>query len=362
MNAPCTFDFKYPSGFDATLALDTITPLIGHVYFLYYTQVYGDWNGKTYTGTKDGSNWPLGAEVYAQQFSGVPIGLTPGATASAWDLVDTNSLSPFMQPDCSSITWMQVPYALWATDGDGNAYLAFRGTAGFWEWAADGVILQLPYEAAVGNACAHTGFQFVWSELQTQVLGSCPANAKKLYVVGHSLGGALATLAAPAVAAQAGTAVTAYTFGSPKVGNPDFVNWYDAKVPTTYRIQNSWDIIAPIVPVMTQMGRIGIIDFGEQGYEHVAGLCPLYISLLETAEAIMKTQDFFYAHELVRYREGLKNYTSGAEAALSAGGDATGGLHRLDGNGARALAAGAAPTGNPLLEYVQGRIAALSAS
>ncbi|KAF8181315.1 Alpha/Beta hydrolase protein [Pholiota molesta] len=68
-------------------------------------------------------------------------------------------------------------------------------------------------------------------------------------VVGHSLGGALAeldslflTLNLPAT-----TSIEAYTYGTPRVGNPDFASLIDAKVANFRRIDNELDLI-PIVP------------------------------------------------------------------------------------------------------------------
>ncbi len=54
-------------------------------------------------------------------------------------------------------------------------------------------------------------------------------------VSGHSLGGALASLAAYDMAVQAGLhAVQCITFGAPRVGNRAFVAAYDAHVKVTW--------------------------------------------------------------------------------------------------------------------------------
>ncbi|XP_042055118.1 uncharacterized protein LOC121799731 isoform X1 [Salvia splendens] len=88
-----------------------------------------------------------------------------------------------------------------------------------------------------------------------------------IYVTGHSLGGALATLLALELAssqlAQCGAiAVTMYNFGSPRVGNRRFAEIYNQKVKDSWRVVNHRDII-PTVPRL-------------MGYCHVAH--PVYLA------------------------------------------------------------------------------------
>ncbi|GJQ12718.1 hypothetical protein GpartN1_g4509.t1 [Galdieria partita] len=68
-----------------------------------------------------------------------------------------------------------------------------------------------------------------------------------LYFTGHSLGGALATLAAGEVAYRHPSwQIQMYNFGSPRVGNAEFVNIYNQLVPHSFRVVNDTDIIARI--------------------------------------------------------------------------------------------------------------------
>ncbi|XP_047063889.1 uncharacterized protein LOC124671575 [Lolium rigidum] len=73
-----------------------------------------------------------------------------------------------------------------------------------------------------------------------------------IYVTGHSLGGALATLLALELSSSQMTKdgvifVTVYNFGSPRVGNRKFADVYNAKVKDSWRVVNHRDII-PTVP------------------------------------------------------------------------------------------------------------------
>ena len=86
---------------------------------------------------------------------------------------------------------------------------------------------------------------------------------QRLFVTGHSLGGALATLAARGIAAHCPgvPAVTVYTFGSPMVGSDAFGVDYDASIPDTYRCVNDQDLVACLPPPALGYGPVGRTHF-----------------------------------------------------------------------------------------------------
>lgn len=95
-----------------------------------------------------------------------------------------------------------------------------------------------------------------------------------VYVTGHSLGGALATLLAlelssSQMAKNGAIFVTMYNFGSPRVGNRRFAEVYNAKVKDSWRIVNHRDII-PTVPRL-------------MGYCHVEA--PVYLKFGDAKDA-----------------------------------------------------------------------------
>ncbi|OQR97938.1 hypothetical protein ACHHYP_09435 [Achlya hypogyna] len=67
-----------------------------------------------------------------------------------------------------------------------------------------------------------------------------------VYVTGHSMGGALAVLAAYDVATHFSVPVHMYNFGGPRVGNPAFVRQYDRRVPDSFRVVFDGDLVAGI--------------------------------------------------------------------------------------------------------------------
>ena len=68
-----------------------------------------------------------------------------------------------------------------------------------------------------------------------------------IYVTGHSLGGALATLCASDLKGLfAEDSVVMYNFGSPRVGNLAFVKRFNDAVPNAFRVVNDADVVARV--------------------------------------------------------------------------------------------------------------------
>ena len=121
--------------------------------------------------------------------------------------------------------------------------LCFRGTepGEFSDIMAD--LNALPDRAQIGG-WVHNGFQEevnkVWDDL-LPIIEDAMAKGRMMYICGHSLGGAMATIAA----SRLGSKVEClYTYGSPRVGTRGFVK----RIPCEhYRHVNNNDIV-PKVP------------------------------------------------------------------------------------------------------------------
>lgn len=99
--------------------------------------------------------------------------------------------------------------------------------------------------------------------------GGGPEKPWHLYITGHSLGGALATLLTKDLSVakfikERGVSLTMYNYGSPRVGNGVFAEEYNRNVHDSWRVVNHRDII-PTVPRL-------------MGYRHVC--CPVYLNPL----------------------------------------------------------------------------------
>ncbi|MFF2483370.1 lipase family protein [Paenibacillus sp. NPDC058071] len=135
------------------------------------------------------------------------------------------------------------------------AILAFRGSGSAVDWVADFIAQQTPYRHVKNSGLAHKGFSDIYASLRQQVLeliAKLPPD-KPLFITGHSLGGALSTLAAFDIASN--TSVSdpiVYTFGAPRVGDPKFIRAYNQQVATHWRFQNEYDIVPHLPPLVYQ--------------------------------------------------------------------------------------------------------------
>ena len=149
----------------------------------------------------------------------------------------------------------EVPIAFLATSGDA-VFVVFRGTKTISEWIADATLTQVPFPEAGSGARTETGFTRVYTSVNAGIIADVNALAasgafSRLYVAGHSLGAAVATLAAPDLARTTPfTAPVLYNFASPRTGNPTFAAAVD-DLPTSWRIANTYDEVPKLPPAIT---------------------------------------------------------------------------------------------------------------
>ncbi|KAG2495123.1 hypothetical protein HYH03_006733 [Edaphochlamys debaryana] len=113
-------------------------------------------------------------------------------------------------------------------------------------------LLAKPHVHLGFQACYKSVFQDVRRAV-ADVLSRDPEGKWRVVLTGHSLGGALATLAAYDLANiyqnAAQDRVVCYTFGAPRVCNGSFARSYDQLVPNTWRFSNVNDVV-PMVPLV----------------------------------------------------------------------------------------------------------------
>lgn len=134
---------------------------------------------------------------------------------------------------------------------DGVMYIAFAGTENKTDAKVDLNIgdVRVPAEwtrASDPAVRAHKGFTELYAKLRSSVVTAllrANTSARLVVMCGHSLGGALATLAALDAASMAtkGSQVHLYTFGAPQVGDGAFAELFDSRVPKAVRVVNPFD-------------------------------------------------------------------------------------------------------------------------
>lgn len=130
-----------------------------------------------------------------------------------------------------------------------NVFVVFRGTETLMDWLANLSFHQVPHAWGM----VERGFSDLYRQCSISVIAAVkrvPANSS-VFVTGHSLGSALATLATADLAIN-GIASAMYNFASPRVGNPAFAAQFDSngQVAARWRIVNTEDIVTT-VPLAT---------------------------------------------------------------------------------------------------------------
>ncbi len=162
-------------------------------------------------------------------------------------------------------------YGFWATDkASGEDVIVIRGTLTPREWMKNLQVTQRAFPPDAEGARVHRGFLDIYKSFDLDrgpfegsfadaIEGGAFAG-RTLVVTGHSLGGALATLAATEMARAGETAQTRLvTVASPRVGNGAFRE-AAGDIDTARRICNLPDLV-PMVPFSTR--RITYVHVGE---------------------------------------------------------------------------------------------------
>ncbi len=130
-----------------------------------------------------------------------------------------------------------------------RVFLVFRGTQTVREWIRN-FSMSLSSYPIPGYGKVHDGFLQTYNAIRTEILESLAATDPKarISIAGHSLGGALTTLALPDIEATLKRKVCAlYTFGSPRVGDNEFVRAFNGAFGRiSFRVVNTSDIITSL--------------------------------------------------------------------------------------------------------------------
>jgi hypothetical protein len=129
---------------------------------------------------------------------------------------------------------------------DEFAVLAFRGTTDITDWRSNLDAGLMPLDPERPLVRVHRGFLQAFREVEDEIeadLAKHVPDSLGFYITGHSLGGALAQIAAAALARD--NLAACYTFGSPRVSGKRF----DEQVRCPhYRVVNAADIVPGVPP------------------------------------------------------------------------------------------------------------------
>jgi triacylglycerol lipase len=158
------------------------------------------------------------------------------------------------------------------TDGfvysdDESCIVSFRGSLSAGDWITNALIQLVPW---AGEGAVHEGFKSaldcVWVALSESIKAA--SAGRKLWFAGHSLGGALALLAAERMRVETGRIADGiYTFGMPKVGNSVFASAVEKHHGTqAFAFLNEGDFVPwlPVLPDAFSLSCVGL-SFDKKG-------------------------------------------------------------------------------------------------
>jgi len=198
---------------------------------------------------------------------------------NAWWLMDAAFLSysndasitrEYQQIADGTVTFFSGPHSTqcYVASTTDWIVLAFRGTQvdDFWQsvldWTTDARFV--PILDTHGD-WVHAGFKSaideVWRNVTDHIRSLQTARRRPLWICGHSLGAALATLAANLCSDDATLGFSGlYTFGSPRVGDRHFGRRITP--PVVFRVQHDSDLVThvPLGLVFHHVGALQFID------------------------------------------------------------------------------------------------------
>jgi hypothetical protein len=135
--------------------------------------------------------------------------------------------------------------------------LVFRGSQQFADWKTNFSFKLRPFQVKINpnielpSGEVHRGFQGAWESIEWRVgyyLKQWWSEDCQFWVTGHSLGGALATLAATSLDYQGFQVSGLYTFGQPRVGDWQFTRQVNQRMgDRMFRYVNNNDVV-PMIP------------------------------------------------------------------------------------------------------------------
>ena len=197
-------------------------------------------------------------------------------------------------------------YVIW---NDISVIICFRGTEPKEMSDIKADLNALQRKGLHNKGDVHAGFQGeinkVWDDLNFTV---ADIQDRNIYITGHSLGGAMATLAAKRISEEYDNVHCLYTYGSPRVANRQ---WCKSLEVSHYRFQNNNDVVCKV-----PFWMMGYRHHGTNVYMNYKGKVVKYRwwrrmidNLRGRLRALFKFQlfDGIYDHNISTYASRLKD-------------------------------------------------------
>ena len=205
--------------------------------------------------------------------AGRPPALPPGFAQTALIDADDAMLAAARTDPHSAVAAMTRTTGVFGLIGHNTdtrtAFVSFRGTQNLADWLRDFDFEPENYLPIAGFGHVHAGFQATYQLVRDSVEANLPAacaGCDQILLTGHSLGAALAVLAAPDIFAKMPPNTIEpelVTFAGPRVGLSDFVTSFNTAIESCFRVVNFLDIVPYVPPApYTHVGAEIMVDSG----------------------------------------------------------------------------------------------------
>ncbi len=194
--------------------------------------------------------------------------------------------------------------------------IAFRGTQPdhIQDWITDADAVMAHTEVGPVHYGFWAALQSVWETLE-QTIASHQKNAQSLWVTGHSLGAALATLAVARLRLSLKPIHSLYTYGSPRVGSLEFTDRFDGDFGEfTFRYVNNSDVVTRVPTREMGYSHVGTsLTFDASGNVHAD--MHFWNKFLESMKGDLN--EFLHGKFAVFNDHAIKNYIANAQKNLA---------------------------------------------